>query len=129
MATTAEAAASLPSWIENASIFAVAIVSIVAGVYKYIKTEAGKTANKPEAIPANVSQVVAASFVDSKLLRELIDTLREHAEEDARVAGRVTRSMNELREAIVESNEALKLQTDATLNMLRFINRQGKLNG
>lgn len=68
-------------------------------------------------------QVVAASFVDSKLLKELIDALREHQEELARIGLRTTRSQTELREALLESTEASRMQADATLNLLRFINR------
>ena len=117
-------AIELPSWIQEVTIFAVACVSVVLGVYKYIKTDGAKTENKPATV--DTSQVVAASFVDSRLLKELIDTLRETAEELSRVGQRITRSNSELRESIIEDTEAIKLQTDATLNMLRFINRQSK---
>lgn len=104
---------------------AIFATSIIVGVIKYVKTEAGKPSEKAT---EPVGAVVAASFVDSKLLRELIDTLREHQEEIARVASRETRSNSELREAIIESTEALRLQTDATLNMIRFITRQSQLS-
>lgn len=117
-------AIELPSWIQEVTVFAVACVSVFIGVWKYVNTNGGKEADKPATV--NTSQVVAASFVDSKLLKELIDTLRETAEELSRVGQRITRSNSELRESIIENTEAVKLQTDATLNMLRFINRQAK---
>lgn len=119
-------APNLPDWVQQATIFAVAITSIVVAVYKYIKTEGpAKTVAKA---PEVVGQVVAASFVDSKLLKELIDALREHSEEHARVGLRVTRSQAELREATLELAEASRMQTDATLNMLRFVKQRGEVN-
>lgn len=111
---------NLPGWIQEVSILAVGCVSIIIGVWRYIKTEAGKEKPKPAEV---AGQVVAASFVDSKLLRELIDALREHQEEGARTALRITRSQNELRETLIENTESARLQADATLNLLRFINR------
>ena len=119
-------ASSLPSWVQEISIIAVAAASVVLAVYRYVKAQPpiAKTAEKVEG-----AQVVAASFVDSRLLKELIDALREHHEETARIALRTTRSNSELRESIIEATEAAKLQADATLNMLRFINRQNNLKG
>lgn len=113
----------LPSWVQEITIIAVACLSVVVAVYRYMKTEGSKSSGK--ALEHGGGHVVAASFVDSKLLKELIDALREHEEESARVALRLTRSNSELREAILENTEITKLQTDATLNMLRFI-RQNK---
>lgn len=119
MSTTAS---SVPSWAQEAGVFAVASISIVIAIYKYVTTQISKDIKPTENV--TTGQIVAASFTDSKLLKELIDALREHSEEDARVALRLTRSMSELREALLEATEASRLQADATLNMLRFINRQ-----
>lgn len=116
---------NLPSWIQEVTIIAVASVSVIVGVWRYIRTEAGKAATGKT--PENTGQIVAASFIESKLLKELIDALREHQEEDARTALRVTRSQNELREALIENTEASRLQADATLNMIRFI--KGRTTG
>lgn len=114
--------AELPSWVQEVSIFAVACVSIVVAVFKYVKTETTKTVKKPEP-----QEVVAATFIDSRVLKELIDALREHAEESSRTAQRITRSSSELRETVIENTEAQRLQTDAMLNMLRFANRKHQL--
>lgn len=116
---------SVPAWAQQIAVFAVAVLSVILGVYKYIKTEAGKSTNPASA----TGSVVAASFIDSRLLRELIDTLREHQEELGRQSQRLMRSNTDLREAIIDSNEALRVQTDATLNMLRFITRQSYIKG
>lgn len=117
-------AAELPGWVQEASIFAVAATSIIVAVYRYLKTETSKLTTKTPTTESTIGQVVAASFVDSKLLKELIDALREHSEEHARVSLRTTRSHSELREAVLESNEVVRLQTDATLNLLRFIKQR-----
>jgi len=114
----------LPSWIQQASVVAVGCVSVFIAVWRYVKTEAAKA---PRAAEVSSSHVVAASFVDSKLLKELIDGLREHQEENARVALRVTRSQTELREAVLENTEANRMTADAMLNIVRFMNRKGDL--
>jgi hypothetical protein len=105
-------------------ILAVGLVSVVIGVWKYVKTEASKV--PPVKAAEGVNLVVAASFIDSKLLRELIDALRESVEEQSRITLRLTRSQAELREATLESAETAKLQTDAILNMVRFMTRNIK---
>jgi acyl-CoA reductase-like NAD-dependent aldehyde dehydrogenase len=120
-------ASNLPSWIQEVSIFAVATVSIIVGVWRYIKTETAKAPDKASQV--NTGHVVAASFVDSKLLKELIDALREHQEELARIALRTTRSQSELRECVLENTEASRLQADATLNMIRFLSRRQTIKG
>jgi vacuolar-type H+-ATPase subunit H len=121
----AEAAINIPAWAQQVTVFGVMICSVIIGIWKYFKTEAEKVVNKAPA--ASETIVTAASFVDTKILRELIDTLREHQEEMGRQSQRVTRSQQELRETIIESTEALHVQTNATLNMLRFLNRQEAL--
>jgi len=116
------AAAELPSWIQEISLFAVGAVSVILAVWKYVKTQ-GDASPKASA-PNSNSQVISASFVDSKLLRELIDALREHSEEHARIALRITRSNSETREDIKDLAEAVRMQTDASLNLVRFLTRQ-----
>lgn len=117
------AAAELPSWIQEISLFAVGAVSVILAVWKYVKTQ-GDASPKASASNSSNSQVISASFVDSKLLRELIDALREHSEEHARIALRITRSNSETREDIKDLAEAVRMQTDASLNLVRFLTRQ-----
>lgn len=117
------AAAELPSWIQEISLFAVGAVSVILAVWKYVKTQGDASPKAPASNSSN-SQVISASFVDSKLLRELIDALREHSEEHARIALRITRSNSETREDIKDLAEAVRMQTDASLNLVRFLTRQ-----
>lgn len=111
----------LPGWIQEIGIIATAIVAIFIGICRYAQAQAD---HDKEATPPNGSQVVAASFVDSRLLREMIDALREHQEENARIATRVIRSNTELREAIIEASENSKLLCDTQLNLLKFLKRE-----
>jgi hypothetical protein len=121
MSTTAS---SVPSWAQEIAILVVGCISVIIAVYKYVTTQISKDVAKIPGTTA-ATQVVAASFTDSKLLKELIDALREHSEEDARIALRLTRSMTDLREALVENAEAARIQADSTLNLIRFIGRKG----
>lgn len=116
-----QAASDLPSWVQEVSIMAVACLSVIIAVVRYIKTESKKEGPKE----IKVADVVAASFVDSKLLRSLIDTLRETSDEFERVSARNVRSSTDLREALIDTTEAIKLQTDTSLNLLRFMKVRG----
>jgi hypothetical protein len=118
---------SIPAWAQQIALFGVMISSVILGIWKYFKTETDKI--KPKTQEADATIVTAASFVDTKILRELIDTLREHSEEMGRQSQRITRSQGELRETLIEATEALHVQTNATLNMLRFMNRQNAMTG
>jgi glycyl-tRNA synthetase (class II) len=109
-----EAASSVPSWAQEVGIFAVASVSIVVAIYKYVTTQLTKEVPPP---------VGASHVIESKLLRELIDALREHSEEDARVALRLNRGMGELREAVLEMSEVAKSHTEASIRLLQFMHR------
>ncbi len=100
--------ASLPSWIQEVVVLVVGSISIIIGVWSYIKTETGKLPKK-EHKPADI---VAASFIESKLLKELIEALREHQEEGARTALRLTRSNADLIEYLIRNTDALQRQTD-----------------
>ncbi len=112
--------ASIPTWAQQIGVLAVAIMSVIVGVYKYFKAESGKITPKPVDTAAN-QQVVAASFLDSRLIKELIDTLREHMEEYARENKKLTRSNQDVREAVCELTEATIVNTDSQLNMVRFL--------
>lgn len=116
---------NIPVWVQQVTVFGVMISSVILGIWKYFKTQTDKVHEKEV---SGTSVVAAASFVDAKLLRELIDTLREHQEELGRQSQRITRSQGELRETLIEAIEALHVQTNATLNMLRFMNRQAAIN-
>lgn len=118
-----EAAGSLPVWAQGAALIAVALVAAIVGVLKYLKTEA-----KVDSTPATTNNsVISASFIDSKLLRELIEALREHQDEQGRDAKKSHRLAQDLREAINEMTEAVIVQTDTTMNLVRFINRRNSV--
>mgnify|MGYP006977268303 CR=1 FL=1 len=114
-------ASSLPVWAQTAGTIAIAIVAAVIGVLRYIKTQPKDTASK------DTATVVSASFLDSKLVKELIEALREHQEESGRDIKRILRSVQDLRDAVLENTEALVVQTDTSANMLRFITRLTRL--
>lgn len=109
---------ALPVWAQNAGLIAVALVSAIIGVLRYLKTEA-KVEPKDAA-----QQVVAASFVDSKLLKELVEALREHQEETAREIKKLMRTIQDCRDAVQEGTEATILQTDSAANLLKFLSRK-----
>lgn len=115
-----EVVTQLPSWVQEVSIISVACISTVIAIWRYIRAESKKDAPPPS---IKTTEIVAASFIDSKLLKELIDTIRESDEEAARVTSRLIRSNNELRESNIELAETVKLQSDAILNMTRYIGR------
>lgn len=106
---------------QNAALIAVAIVAALIGVFKYIKTEAGK--EKPAT--TDNGQVLAASFLDSRLVRELIDAIRNGADEYSREARKMARNRQELISALEETTDATLTNTDALVNMYRFLKRQG----
>jgi len=116
---------NIPAWVQQLTVFGVMISSVILGVWKYFKTETDKVQKKH---PADTSIVTAASFIDTKLIRELIDTLREHEEEMGRQSQRITRSQGELRESIIELIEGMHVNTNSLLNITRFLNRQSTLN-
>ena len=66
-------ATALPPWAQVAAGIAIALVAAIVGVLKYVKTQ--------ETVSPKPGAVLSASFIDSKLLKELIETLREHQEE------------------------------------------------
>lgn len=117
-------AGSLPIWAQNAGMLAVALVAAILGVYRYLKTEAKV---EPAATGSSAS-VISASFIDSKLLKELIEAMRELQDEQGRDAKKSHRLSQDLREAVNELNESIIVNTDASLNIVRFINREVSKN-
>lgn len=112
---------NLPEWVQIASILAIAITAAIIGVFKYLKTEVKDDDN-------NKSSVISASLIDSRLLRELIEALRDLQEEQSRDSKKNHRLLQDLREAINELNEAIIVQTDSTINLVKFINRDSNRN-
>ncbi len=111
---------SLPVWAQAAAPIAVALFAAIVGVFKYLKTEV-----KAEPAAVNPSNsVISASFIDSKLMRELVEALRELQDEQGRDSKKSHRLSQDLREAVNELTEALIVQTDSTMNLVRFINRR-----
>ncbi len=100
-------------------MLAVAIVAALIGVLKYVKTEAGKD----KTTSSNSEPVVAATFLDSRLLRELVDGLNAFTEEFSREGRKMNRTRQELTTALEESTDALLTNTDAISNMTRFLKR------
>jgi predicted nucleic acid-binding Zn-ribbon protein len=114
---------ALPIWAQNAAMLAIAFVAAVLGVYRYLKTEA-KTDTAATAVS---SSVISASFIDSKLLKELIEAMRELQDEQGRDAKKSHRLSQDLREAVNELNESIIVQTDSTMNLVRFVNRRNRV--
>lgn len=109
---------NIPGWAQEITVFGVMIASVIVGVWRYFKTETDKISKKDT---THEPIVAAASFIDTKLIRELIDTLREHQEEIGRQSQRITRSQGELRETIIELIEGVHMNTNTSQNMLRFL--------
>jgi uncharacterized membrane protein YkgB len=113
---------NLPVWAQAASLIAVALVASIVGVIRYLKTEIKIV----EPISTS-SSVISASFLDSKLLRELIEALRDFQEEQNRDFKKNQRLSQDLKEAINNLTEATMVQTDTTMNLVRFINRKNSV--
>jgi hypothetical protein len=117
---------NVPHWAQEVGPVVVGILAVFVAAWRYMKTEAGKVTAKATEV---VAPVVAASFIDAKLIKELIDTLTEHSEEVGRIAQRITRSNAELREAVIDAAEANRTMTDAITNFVRFLSRQNTIRG
>lgn len=105
---------SLPEWAQFAGIVAVAIVSAIIGVYKYVKTQ----------VTSDSTTVPVASGIDSRLIRDVITAIRENQDEQGRDSKKSHRLAQDLKESINELNETIIIQTDATINLVKYINRQ-----
>lgn len=112
---------TLPVWAQNAGMIAIALISTIIGVFKYLKTE---TKNILSSEKGEITSAISASFIDSKLLKELIDSIRELQDEQGRDAKKAQRLSQDLRESVNELNESIIVQTDTTMNLVRFINRE-----
>ena len=115
---------NIPVWAQQFTVLGVTILSVIFGIWKYIKTQTDAIHKKE---PVTTEIVTGASFIDSKLIRELIDTLRDHEEEMGRQSQRITRSQGELRESMIELNEGIHINTNSLLNIVRFLNRRATL--
>ena len=111
---------NLPEWVQIAGMFAIAITAAIVGVFKYLKTQVSGEESK--------GSVLSASLIDSKLLRELIGAIRDSQEEQSRDSKKGHRLSQDLREATNELNETMIVQTDATINLVKFINRENNRN-
>jgi len=108
---------SLPIWAQAVLYIVVAVGTGLAGVWKYVKTQ-----DKPGSI--NTNSVVSASFVSDRTLKDLIDAVREHQDETGRDTKKSHRLAQDLKDAVNELNESVIVQTDTTMNLVRFINRE-----
>ncbi len=104
-----------------AAMVAVGIVAAIIGVIKYVK---GETKTEAKSIVSNTEPVIAASFLDSRLLRELVDGLNAFTEEFSREGRKMNRTRQELTTALEESTDAVLSNSDAIINMVRFLRRQ-----
>lgn len=98
---------------EVASVISIALIAAITGVFKYLKTE------KKEVLVNTID----THSIDSKLLKELIISLREVQDERSRDSKKSQRLSQDLREAVNELNESIIVQTDTTMNLVRFVNR------
>lgn len=111
---------ALPAWAQAIFYVVIAVGTAGTGILSYIKKQA-----KSDPVPSGAgSPVVTASFIDSKVLKDLIDVLKDIQEDYSRDSKKTQRLMQELKEATVEQTEATIVQTDTTMNLVRFINRE-----
>ena len=110
---------TLPIWAQNAGILSIAIISAVLGVFRYLKTEAKDTPlNKGD------KNSIVEAFIDPKILKDLINAIREFQDEQSRDAKKAQRLSQDLKESVNELNESIIVQTDTTMSLVRFINRE-----
>jgi hypothetical protein len=113
---------SLPHWAQAIFYIILAVGGASTGLFGYFKKKAKEEETEVAKGGASAA-VISASFIDSKLLRELIEALRELQDEQGRDAKKLHRLLQDVREAMNELNEATIVQTDTTMNLVRFINR------
>lgn len=107
-------ASSLPIWAQAAGAVAIVLVSTITAVFRYLKTKAPKE-------PDPATNVVAASFVDSKLLRTLIDRLEDNTEEFSRESKKTQKHLADLKDAINENTEASIVQSDTYSSLVKLL--------
>lgn len=118
---------SLPQWAQAMFYIIIAAGTALTGVYSYFNKKA-KEDDPSSAAGSSTASVISASFIDSKLLKELIEAMRELQDEQGRDAKKAHRLSQDLREAVNELNESIIVQTDTTMNLVRFINRETNKN-
>lgn len=111
---------SLPTWAQAIFYIVIAIGTAGVGLYKYFKTEAKA---EPSSAVSSSSSVISASFIDSKLLKELIEGMRELQDDLGRDAKKSHRLLQDVKESVNELNESTIVLTDTQMNLVRFINR------
>lgn len=109
--------------VQNVTLFAVTVISVFAAAWKYFKTEFKKDDEKASAHATNIAHVTAATFLDAKILHELIEAIKSGGEEYARENRKLYRSRQELVTALEEATDAMLANTDASVNLLRFLRR------
>jgi hypothetical protein len=118
-------ASTLPQWGQVLFYIILAVGTALTGVWSYFnKKDKGDASTTPGSSAASSASVISASFIDSKLLKELIEAMRELQDEQGRDAKKAHRLSQDLREAVNELNESMIVQTDTTMNLVRFINRE-----
>lgn len=115
-----DTAATLPMWVQSAGIVSIALVSTIIGVFKYLKTEV-KDLNAG-------STTVVDAILNEKLVKDLISVIRDAQEEQTRDSKKSQRLSQDLKESVNELNETIIVQTDSTMNLVRFINREANKN-
>jgi len=110
---------ALPHWAQALMYIVLSVGAGLTGVFGYFK----KKSKEDAATPSASGSVISASFIDSKLLKELIEAMRELQDEQGRDNKKSHRLAQDLREAVNELNESIIVQTDTTMNLVRFINR------
>ncbi len=105
----------LPIWAQNAGIIAIALISAIIGVFRYLKTEIKDTPTKIE------------SSIEPKMLRDIVTAIIDHQEEQSRDAKKSHRLSQDLKESVNELNESIIVHTDTTMNLVRLVNRRIKL--
>lgn len=114
---------SLPVWAQGVFYTVIALGAAITAILGYAKKQ-----QKDDDPAASTAGVISASFIDSKLLRELIEAMRELQDEQSRDAKKSHRLSQDLREAVIELNESIIVQTDTSMNLVRFIQREVNKN-
>ncbi len=114
---------SLPTWAQAIFYIVIAIGAASTAIIGYVKKQAKEDAEQAVSSSGS-SAVISASFIDSKLLKELIEGIREIQDELGRDAKKSQRLLQDVRESVNELNESIIVQTDTTMNLVRFINRE-----
>lgn len=116
---------SLPTWAQAIFYLVTAVGAASVGLWGYFKKEGKSEASTAAAAS---SSVISASLIDSKLLKELVEAIREFQDDQGRDLKKLHRLLQDLKESMNELNEATLVQTDTTMNLVRFVNRKTTRN-